>query len=331
MAHNHADSMGISRRTLLRGAGVAAALAALPRAARAAAGAATADPPAGESFRIAHLTDIHVQPELKAGEGFRQCMAAVHALRPRPDLILTGGDLVMDALATKADRVKSLFDLYISIIRDSDIPVRHCVGNHDVFGWGSRQIAAPTDAGYGKKMVQERLDLLRTTYSFDHKSWHFVIVDDILPVKGEGYEGGITEEDLAWLDADLKAAGDKPKLLVTHIPVVSVAAYNHSNGEPEKPVPVESGMICRNPGPIMKLLAKHKVNLVMTGHLHCSERMEFANTTYIGEGAVCGNWWNGPLRIWPEGFGVVDLRPDGSFEHQYHTYGWKAEKTEKAE
>jgi 3',5'-cyclic AMP phosphodiesterase CpdA len=272
-----------------------------------------------------------VQPELKAGEGFRKCLAAVHDLKPRPDLILTGGDLVMDALAHDAARVKVLFDLYISCMKDSDIPIRNCVGNHDVFGWGSRKVASPGDAGYGKKMVQERLDLAKTTYGFDHKGWHFVMVDDIVPVSGEGYEGGVTDEDMAWLETDLKAAGNRPKLIVAHIPFISVAAYTSSNGEPEKPIPVEAGMICRNPGAIMKLFGKHKVNLALTGHLHCNERMEFASTTYIGEGAVCGGWWKGPHRIWPEGFGVVDLRPDGTFEHQYHTYGWIAEKPAKAD
>lgn len=329
-ANNPADSGVISRRSLFRGMGAAAALAALPKFGRGSTLDETASvPPAAESFRIAHLTDIHVQPELRADEGLRKCLAAVHELKPRPDLILAGGDLVRDALSHDAARVKMLFDLYAGIIKDSDIPFRQCIGNHDIFGWGSRQVASPGDPGYGKQMFQERFDLPRTTYSFDHKGWHFVMVDDILPVKGEGYEGGVTEEDMAWLDADLKAAGEKPKLLVAHIPFISVAAYTGSNGEPEKPIPVDSGKICRNAGPIMKLFARHKVNLALTGHLHCNERMEFANTTYIGEGAVCGNWWKGPFHMWPEGFGVVDLRADGTFAHQYHTYGWKAEKEAK--
>jgi hypothetical protein len=27
----------------------------------------------------------------------------------------------------------------------------------------------------------------------------------------------------------------------------------------------------------------------------------------------------------PEGFGVLDLRPDGTFDHRYETYGWTAQ------
>ena len=33
----------------------------------------------------------------------------------------------------------------------------------------------------------------------------------------------------------------------------------------------------------------------------------------------------GPLQQFPEGYGVIDLYPDGRFEHQYVAFGWKAE------
>jgi Icc protein len=321
-ADDHVDSAVISRRSLLRTACAGAALAALPGGAW----AREADLAAPVAFRIAHLTDIHVQPELRAGEGFRQCMAVAHELEPRPDLILTGGDLVMDALAHDEVRVKKLFDLYTSICKDSDIPIRQCIGNHDVFGWGSRKVVSPDNASYGKKMVQERLDLPRTTYSFDHKGWHFVMVDDIQPIKGEGYEGGFSDADLAWLETDLKAAGEKPRVLVTHIPVVSVSVFRGTKAESEQPVQLGDALICQNPGPILKVLREYKVNLVLAGHLHDNEVLQYEHTTHVGGGAVSGAWWKGPHRLSPEGFGVIDLRADGTFEHQYHTYGWKAEK-----
>ena len=47
--------------------------------------------------------------------------------------------------------------------------------------------------------------------------------------------------------------------------------------------------------------------------------------TYINDGAVSGSWWKGPLEGVPEGFGVIDLRPDGTFDHRYETYGWTAQ------
>src|SRR5690606_302854 len=116
----------LSRRNLLGAAGALAASVMLKSKALAA-------PQTGpRSFRFVHLTDIHVQPELKGAEGFRKCIEAVHALSPRPDFILTGGDLLFDVLAQSEKRAKRLFDLYTSITRDSDIPFRNCLGNHDI-------------------------------------------------------------------------------------------------------------------------------------------------------------------------------------------------------
>jgi len=46
-------------------------------------------------LRIAHLTDVHLQPEGSSAAGFVRCLKAVHLTR-RPDLILNGGDSVHD-------------------------------------------------------------------------------------------------------------------------------------------------------------------------------------------------------------------------------------------
>lgn len=313
------SQVGLSRREILKTTGAAAIAAAWPGAV--AVGAE--EQGKAESFRIAHLTDIHIQPELKGNEGFRKCMSVVHELKPRPDLILTGGDLVMDSMATEETRVRMLWDLYKGITKDSDIPVRHGIGNHDVFGICTEKVARDNPQ-FGKKMFQDQLELERTTYSFDHKGWHIAMVDDIVPIEKGCYEGGFTDEVLAWLDADFKAAGDKPKLIVTHIPIVSVIVYHSLDGvTPVDPADLRS-MTCANAGTILKLLRTHKVNLVLAGHLHDNEVIRHQYTTHIGEGAVCGAWWKGPQRLSREGFGVVDLHADGTFDHTYHDYGWDA-------
>lgn len=307
----------ISRRSLMRWAGSAAAGLAL--AGRQAKGAETAD-----SFRFAHLADIHVAPERRAPEGFRAALDAVHGLRPRPDFILTGGDLVMDALAASEQRATQLFDLYTRICRDSDIPFRQCIGNHEVFGWSSKGRIPRDHALYGKKMAAERLGLAKTTYSFDHKGWHFCVVDDTLPNDGEGFHGGFSDRDLDWLDRDLAAAAGRPKIVCAHIPVVSVAVFRGMEARDRDHLDITRNRICRNPGPILALLAKHHVNLVLAGHLHQNERIELDGTTHIGEGAVCGAWWKGSHFGNREGFGVIDVDGNGGFRHRYHEYGWEA-------
>lgn len=307
-----------SRRQFLCAAGAAAATAAHVRA---------ADEPGGgrpAAFRFVHLADLHIQPELGAAQGVRKCLDAVHALTPRPEFILTGGDLVMDLLAVDSARAKVQFDLLEKVTRDCEIPIRHCIGNHDVFGWGPNAKIGRDHADYGKKLVRDRVGLARTTYSFDHKGWHFCVVDDIQPKKPAGYEGGFSKADLAWLDQDLAAAGDRPKVVCTHVPIVSVVPFRGADATDKENIAVSKGMICRNPGPILGVLNKRRVAFTLGGHLHQNETLRYQRTTHIGQGAVCGNWWKGPYVGNPEGFGVLDVRADGTFAHRYHTYGWKA-------
>src|SRR5436305_11085525 len=53
----------------------------------------------GKAFRLAHLTDVHVEPgPLKSEQGFTLALNSLHTqLDRKPDLIITGGDHVMDA------------------------------------------------------------------------------------------------------------------------------------------------------------------------------------------------------------------------------------------
>ena len=74
-------------------------------------------------FSFAHLTDIHVQPELDAAQGFRQCIAAVNQLNPRPDFVITGGDLIMDALAVGPDRLALQWKLFDECCKEFEVPL----------------------------------------------------------------------------------------------------------------------------------------------------------------------------------------------------------------
>src|SRR5690349_4373684 len=75
-------------------------------------------------LRVAHLTDIHVQPELGAALGMERCLD--HAQSQNPDLIITGGDLVMDCLSGDLARAKSQWDLFQKVIRSNiSTPIRH--------------------------------------------------------------------------------------------------------------------------------------------------------------------------------------------------------------
>ena len=56
----------------------------------------------GNSFSFVFMTDIHLKPELKGDDGFRAAIARVNELKP--DFVITGGDLIMDALEQNGDK-----------------------------------------------------------------------------------------------------------------------------------------------------------------------------------------------------------------------------------
>ena len=110
-------------------------------------------PLASVRLRIAHLTDIHVEPELRAGEGMAACFHHVQQLADKPDLILTGGDSVMDSFEADDARTTLQWNLWNSVLKNECwIPVRSCIGNHDVWGWiKSKSKTTGQEPNWGKK------------------------------------------------------------------------------------------------------------------------------------------------------------------------------------
>ncbi len=94
-------------------------------------------------LRVAHLTDVHVQPELRAPEGMAACLRHVQTSADKPDLILSGGDHVMDCVRQTRDRTQVQWDLWKRISSaENSIPIRSCIGNHDIWGWNKSKSGA---------------------------------------------------------------------------------------------------------------------------------------------------------------------------------------------
>lgn len=277
-----------------------------------------------ESFDFAYLTDIHVQPELGAPEGFRQCLRAVNGLATPADFVLTGGDLIFDALDVGMDRIREQWKVFDECSKELALPVHHAIGNHDVVGWSAKSVVKPTDQDYGKKLFAERFGLARTYRSFDHKGWHFIILDSIGQNKETlDYEGWIDDAQLDWLRQDLAATGRaKPIVMVTHIPFYTTwhqvlkGPDHHLDGK----------AIVRNLHTFRKLFDDYNLQLVLSGHGHVVERIEIGKVTYLQGGAVSGMWWKGPVFGKAENFGTVTCRSDGTWSWKYRDYGWKARK-----
>jgi 3',5'-cyclic AMP phosphodiesterase CpdA len=272
-------------------------------------------------FTFAHLTDMHVQPELGAGDGFKQCIAAVNRLQPRPDFVITGGDLIMDALAVDRERIDVQIKLFDACCRDFELPVHHTIGNHDVGGWADHGKLSRDDAMFGKKLFAERYGQGRTYRSFDHKGWHFVLLDSIgqQPDSLE-YLGYVDEPQIEWLKHDLEQTGtQRPIVIVTHIPFYST--WHQVIADPTKPLSPKS--LVTNSHAFRKLLKPYNVRLVLSGHGHVRERIEVGHQVHIQSGAVSGLWWKGPVDGDAEAYGLVTCHAD-RFDYRYETYGWQA-------
>ena len=318
-------STPIDRRDALAAAAGLALAPLLGRSRAHAVAAPIQDAVASKPFRLIHMTDIHVQPERQAERGAAQAWARAQELKP--DLVITGGDTVMDVFDAKRDRAKVMRACYESMMKDVSVPVLHTTGNHDILGWNRSRTDVPLDAAdWGKKWACETFAQPRNWFSSDRGGWRFIVLDSVQP-DGNGYKGFLDPEQRAWFEAELKATPDgTPICVVSHIPIIAITAITYGKPPSRGNDTILSGgemhTDCAELHELMR--ASGKVRLCLSGHIHLRDRCETDGITYINDGAVSGSWWKGALEGVPEGFGVLDLRPDGSFDHRYETYGWTA-------
>ena len=273
----------------------------------------------GDSFTFVFMTDIHLKPELKAAEGFCTAIRRVNALKP--DFVITGGDLIDDALAASYGRADSLYTLYKELSEEFQMPVYNAMGNHDIFGYSSLPKVSRDHPEFGERMFEKRIG--KRYYSFDHKGWHFIVMDGI--EEGDGtwgsYIGMVDQEQLDWIREDLENIDDEtPVVISTHIPLVSIRPQIN-NG----PLYAENhSALVINSTDVLAPFRHKNLKLVLQGHLHFLEELNMLNRVrFITGGAVCGSWWRTPDdALLQEGFVLVKVK-DGDFSWEYIYYGWE--------
>ena len=267
------------------------------------------------SFDFAFFTDTHIQPELDAAHGCEMCFRKIAA--SNPDFAIMGGDHVYDALGVDGTRANLVFDLYKRTEQTLAMPLYDTIGNHDVFGLLTKSGVTPADPAYAKKMYQDRLG--HTFYSFDHKGYHFVVLDSIQPTPDRLWEARVDDAQLQWLRDDLgKLPALTPVIVVTHCPLVT-AFLNYTTIDTAEHK--YNTLSVANAPAVLEIFAGANVLAVLQGHTHINEVVNYKNTQYITSGAVCGNWWHGTRMGTPEGFTVVSLR-QGKISTRYETYGF---------
>jgi 3',5'-cyclic AMP phosphodiesterase CpdA len=271
-----------------------------------------------DTFGVAFITDIHLQPELNAVAGFEKVLDTINILKP--DFIITGGDLIMDALATPFERVDSLFNLYSKTIRRADMPVYNTIGNHELYGIYRASGADPLDPGYGDKIYEQRLG--ESYYSFIHNGWKFMVLNSIEAAGRDGYVGLIDSAQILWIKEELTRTDPAtPIVISTHIPFITAMTQRESGST----VANDSSLVVYNSRQVIDLFKNHNLKLVLQGHLHIVEDVFVDGVHYITGGAVSGRWWKGPYLWSEEGFLYLRFGKE-DFTWEYVDYGWEPEK-----
>jgi hypothetical protein len=206
------------------------------------------------------------------------------------------GDLVWDTF--------NLFPNYKKAIAMSGIPFFNLIGNHDM------DLEARTDDMSAKTFKSH---FGPTYYSYNRGKIHYVVLDDVFAMGvAKRYMGYIAEDQLQWLEQDLKTVDKGSTVIVSlHIPTNTGQALRDGDKEPS----IGGSVVNREH--LYAILKPYTVHF-MSGHTHFNEVWTSDNMTEHNHGTVCGAWWTGPIcgDGTPAGYGVYEV--DGNKVSWYY-------------
>ena len=287
--------------------------------------AAQANPTRKRTLRIAYITDIHVQAEQNAETGLVACLRHIRNLADKPDLLFNGGDAIFDALERNEQQVELQWQVFLGTMkRENTLPVKHCIGNHDVWGWlQDKSGAKGTEPRYGKKWAMEVLGMPHRYYSFPMAGWYWIVLDSTQSRGNIGYEARLDSEQYEWLRGELNTVpAATPIAIVSHIPILSMtSAFFMRRQEHNADWTIQRNLMHADGLQLQQLFLKHpNVKLCLSGHTHLVDRLDYTGVTYLCNGAVSGAWWKGAWQGCEPGYAIINLYDDGSFEREYIHY-----------
>ncbi len=268
-----------------------------------------------KKIRFAFITDIHIKPETVAEVGMAKALHHVQLLKPKVDFIVNGGDCIWDALEVDKQKTQSQWNLYHSILKkENDLPLYHCIGNHDVWGWFLKENKPEADKLYGKQWAVETLKLPGRYYSFVKDKWLFIVLDSTQINPEGGYIAFIDPPQLSWLQQQLAKSRDKFVCIVSHIPILSICAglfFNktETNGD----LKIQRNLMHTDFISLKKMFASFpNIKLCLSGHIHLQDELNYLGVKYYCNGAVSGNWWKGSFQEFAPAYAVIELFDDGT-------------------
>jgi 3',5'-cyclic-AMP phosphodiesterase len=270
-------------------------------------------------LRFAHLTDVHVQTQRRADEGFLIALRHLQELDDPAEFVIFGGDNVMnvDSAGGRQTAAEQLAT-WNRCLRDGlNLPYRTCIGNHDVLGLD------PVD---GKKWAMDAFGLEDRYYHFDQAGWRFIVLDSTSP-EGGSYKGRLDAAQKEWLKNTLETTDAATSvMIVSHIPILAACAYFDGQNDKSGDWHVPGAWMHIDARELKDIFLQHpNVRAALSGHSHLIDLVRYHAVTYVCNGAVSGGWWKGAYQeCWP-GYALIDLFDDGSIERTYIEHPWKGD------
>jgi Icc protein len=162
------------------------------------------------AFTFLQISDSHVGFDKPANPNavgtLQEAIAKINSLPVKPSFMIHTGDITH--LSTDKQ-----FDDAAQVIGSTGLPVFYVPGEHDVIdeGLGKSYLAR-----YGKGSSGSGW------YSFDQNGVHFIGLVNVMNLKAGGL-GNLGEEQLAWLETDVKAlSASTPIVIFAHVPLWTV-------------------------------------------------------------------------------------------------------------
>ncbi len=274
-------------------------------------------------LRVAHLTDIHVKPDKIAEAGFAAALQQVNEMPDKPDFIINGGDAIMNAVSFSKEQVRDQWNCFHRLLQThNQLPVHHCIGNHDLFGWALPGV----NHNDGKLWALNEYQLSKPYYTFTQKGWKFIVLDSIHPRKSiPGYFGKLDEVQMNWLETELASTSPTTHVcIVSHIPILAVCTLFDNSYVNHNHWFVPDNTLHADAHQLRDLFYRYKnVKTCLSGHIHLIDHVNYLGTDYYCNGAVSGGWWKGDHQQFSPSFIIMNLYDDGTTEREVHYYDWK--------
>lgn len=205
---------------------------------------------------IAQISDMHINERGAAGiagadaiGNLQACVARLNLLDPSPDLVLATGDLVRDGAPGE-------YAVLREILEPLRAPLYVIPGNHDIREALSEAFA---DAAY----LPSGGALMR--YTIEDYPVRLLALDTVVP---GALHGLLDAERLAWLEARLAEAPERPSIVFMHHPPFKIG------------IKMMDGMRCSGGAALGAIMERNpQVERIVCGHLHRAVHVRFHGTT----------------------------------------------------